>query len=149
MVASLLLGLIPISGGALAEDGGYQTADGLAVYLGIIPASVVKGHPSTHTEGAMHEGVRWGPHTRHIVVAVFDAATGRRVENAKVEANIEGLGHVGQQRITLDPMLIASTVTYGSFVTLGGNEQYEIRLEIMVPGRTGPVVVKFSSEHVQ
>ncbi|TIU97316.1 MAG: hypothetical protein E5W09_15080 [Mesorhizobium sp.] len=31
----------------------------------------------------------------HIVIAVFDASTGERVENAKVTVTVSGLGHVG------------------------------------------------------
>ena len=41
---------------ATAQDPPYKTAGGLAVYLGVVPAEIVKGHPPGHTEGAMHGG---------------------------------------------------------------------------------------------
>jgi len=134
--------------GALADDG-YQTADGLAVYLGIVPAAVVRGHPSNHPEGAMHGGAGSDRHQQHLVVAVFDVATGKRVENARVSATIAGLGDVGRQSLEFEPMTIADTVTYGAFATLPGNDRYEIEVDISVPGRARNVSVTFSSEHVQ
>ena len=41
-----------------AEDAQYKTANGLAVYLGVVPAEIVKGHPSGHAETTMHGGHR-------------------------------------------------------------------------------------------
>lgn len=146
--AGLLLAVLLIVGSALADDG-YKKADGLAVYLGIVPASLVRGHPTGHPEQAMHGGAGPARHQQHLVVAVFDDATGTRVENARVSARISGLGHVGQQSLALEPMTIANTVTYGGFVSLPGNDRYEISIHIEVPGRPNPVSVAFSSEHVQ
>jgi len=143
-----LVALLIIVGPALAEDG-YKKADGLAVYLGIVPASLVRGHPPGHPEQVMHGGAGPARHQQHLVVAVFDDATGTRVENARVSARISGLGHVGQQSLALEPMTIANTVTYGGFVFLPGNDRYEISIDIEVPGRPNPVSVIFSSEHVQ
>ena len=146
--AGVAVAMMVATGGALANDG-YQTSDGLAVYFGIVPAAVVRGHPSSHAEGAMHGGAGTARHQQHVVVAVFDAETGVRVENARVSARIAGLGDLGRQAIELEPMTIANTVTYGAFVTLPGNDRYEISVDIAAPGRPRTVSVKFSSEHVQ
>lgn len=146
--AGLAMAMIIAIGGASADDG-YKTSDGLGVYLGIVPAAVVRGHPSSHAEGAMHGGAGSGRHQQHLVVAVFDAETGARVENARVSAKIAGLGDIGRQTIELEPMTIANTVTYGGFAALPGNDRYEITLDIVVPARSRPVSVTFSSEHVQ
>lgn len=155
LVASALLHLTGVGaavmvmiGNALAGDG-YQTSDGLAVYLGIVPAAVVRGHPASHPERSMHGGAGSARHQQHVVVAVFDAATGERVENARVSATIAGLGDVGRQTVEFEPMTIANTVTYGAFSTLPGNDRYQIELDISVPDRARPVSVTFSSEHVQ
>ncbi|UOK73785.1 hypothetical protein [Ancylobacter polymorphus] len=135
-------------GTAVADDG-YRQADGLAVYLGLVPAAVVRGHPTAHSESTMHGGAGTGRHQQHIVVAVFDAQTAARIENARVSATIGGLGHVGQQTVELDPMRIENTVTYGGFITLPGNDRYEIVVTVIVPARSRPVSVTFSSAHVQ
>lgn len=143
---TVLLSFILVAGAAQADDG-YQAAGGLAVYLGVVPASVVRGHPLGHTEGTMHGGADPGSHEQHLVVAVFDAVTGARIENAQVAASIEGLGHVGRQRVELEPMAIAGTITYGGFIKLPGNDQYRIQVDITVPGRSGSVTLEFASEH--
>jgi hypothetical protein len=51
------------------------------------------------------------------VAAVFDAATGERVEDAVVEARVAEPGLAGITR-RLEPMLIADTVTYGNYFQL-------------------------------
>jgi hypothetical protein len=142
----ILLSVMLTAGTAQADDG-YRAAGGLAVYLGLVPASVVRGHPVGHTEGTMHGGADPGSHQQHLVVAVFDALTGARIENAQVAASIEGLGHVGRQRVELEPMAISGTITYGGFVNFPGNDQYRIQIDITVPGRSEPVTVEFASEH--
>src|SRR3972149_6703718 len=73
----------------------YKTADGLAVSLGIIPAAMVRGHPKGHPEQAMHEGVPRGAHEYHVTVAIFDAASGERLETAEVDATVSPLGPSG------------------------------------------------------
>lgn len=144
--ATVILALMLAVASAQA-DNGYQMADGLAIYLGIVPASVVRGHPSSHAERTMHGGAGTQRHQQHIIVAVFDAETGKRIENADIEATIAGLGHVGHQRIKLEPMTIANTITYGAFVNLSGDDRYEIAIDIVVRDRSRPVSAKFTIEH--
>ena len=146
--AGVLVAMLFSIGAAVADDG-YRQADGLTVYLGLMPAAVVRGHPTTHSESTMHGGAGTSRHQQHIIVAVFDAQTGARVENARVAATVGGLGHTGQQTVQLDPMKIENTVTYGGFVTLPGNDRYQIAVAINVPGRSHPVSVTFSSDHRQ
>jgi hypothetical protein len=146
--AVVVIAMMFAIGTAVADDG-YRQADGLSVYLGLMPAAVVRGHPAAHSESTMHGGAGTGRHQQHIVVAVFDAQTGARIENASVSATIGGLGHVGQKAVQLDPMKIENTVTYGGFITLPGNDRYAIAVAIIVPGRPRQVSVTFSSDHVQ
>ncbi|RUV67030.1 MAG: hypothetical protein EOR30_29605 [Mesorhizobium sp.] len=84
-----------------------------------------------------------------MAIAIFDANTDARIENARVAANVSGLGHVGIQNIELEPMQIARTVTYGNFVDLPGNDRYDIKLDIMLPGRESPLRVDFTYQHAQ
>ncbi len=146
--AGVLITMTFALGPALAVDG-YRSAGGLNVYLGIVPAAVVRGHPTVHAESTMHGGAGTARHQQHIVVAVFDAQSGARVENAQVSARIGGLGHVGEQSVRLDPMKIANTITYGGFVTIPGNDRYDVVVDITIPGRSRPVSVTFTSDHVQ
>ena len=85
----------------------------------------------------------------YIVIAIFDTATGARIENAEVTATVSGLGHVGGRRLELEPMTIAGTVTYGQFVTLPGEDIYDVAVDIRVPDRSSPVRADFTYQHAQ
>lgn len=121
----------------------FQKVDGVAVYLGVIPGQIVRGHPTGHTETAMHGGPPHDPDTYHLVVALFDDATGARVEDAEVSASVSGLGHVGTRHIRLEPMSIAATVTYGGFVQMPPRDRYTINLEVRRRGAAAPAKADF------
>lgn len=125
---------------AADNDDSYKTADGLAVYLGVLPAALVRGH-----EG-MHGDVSSGRHAYHVVAAVFDASTGARVEDAKVEARVTPRRLASETR-ALEPMEIAGTVTYGNYFTMGGSDPYRIELSISPSGGGQPVKVEFTYLH--
>jgi hypothetical protein len=144
-----LLCLIALLGTAVpasAATDPYRVVDGLAVYLGLLPAEMVRGHPPSHPEADMHGGIPGGPHDYHVVVALFDAASGMRVEDAEATAVISGLGHIGHRRVPLEPMAIADTITFGEFVTLPRADHYTIEVEIRRPEEP-PVRVEFTYRH--
>ena len=143
--ALLLLPALAVATPVSAQEGeSYKVVQDLGVYLGMLPAAIVRGHPVGHPEATMHGGTPSGAHDYHIIVAIFDAATGARIENAKVSASVSGLGHVGGNSFELEPMTIAGTVTYGEFVTLPGDNRYDIAIDIGIPGRSSPVRADFS-----
>jgi hypothetical protein len=146
---AMLFSLVTASSSATAAEGGlYRTAGGLAVYLGVIPAEIVKGHPSGHAEQTMHGGAPKGVHQYHVVAAVFDAASGARVSDAKVSAQVSGLGLSGPKK-KLDPMEIANTISYGGFFDLPGRDLYTIGLTIERSGQPKPVSLEFKYDHRQ
>lgn len=148
-LAAALSVMLMLIGPAAADDtANYQTVDGLGVYLGIVPAAIVKGHPKGHTEAEMHGGPPKGGHAYHIVIAIFEEQSGARVENARVSAMVAGAGHVGGTNFSLEPMSIADTITYGGFIDLLPTERYQIVVTIGIPGRPEPVRVTFAQEHV-
>jgi hypothetical protein len=125
---------------AQVADDYTRTAGGLAVYLGVMPAEIIKGQP------IMHGGSPSGPHEHHIVVAIFDAASTARVSDATVTAKVSGLGLSGSEK-TLEPMNIANTITYGGFFNLPGADLYTIRVSVRRPGSQRPVVLDFKYDH--
>jgi hypothetical protein len=125
---------------ARAADDNYKIVGGLAVYLGVLPAALVRGHQG------MHGDVSSGPHAYHVVAAVFDASTGARIEDAKVEARVTPRRLASEAR-ALEPMKIAGTVTYGNYFTMGGADPYRIELSISPPGGGQPVKVEFTYFH--
>lgn len=132
---------------AAGDEGQYKESGGLAVYLGILPAEMVKGHAAGHQEATMHGGVPGGRHEYHVLVAVFDAASGERLVDADVTATISGLGHVGGSRLRLEPMEIENTVTYGNFVDFPGSDIYEINILVKRPGISPSVSMQFRYDH--
>jgi hypothetical protein len=133
-------------GAAAAEDTEYKTVGGVAVYLGVVPAEIVKGHPRGQSEQTMHGGVPIGPHQYHVLAAMFDSASGARLSNAIVTAQISGLGLSGARQ-KLEPMEISGTTTYGGYFNLPGRDLYTVRLIIERPGAAQAVVVDFKYDH--
>jgi hypothetical protein len=131
-----------------ADDEQFKTADDLAVYLGVVPAEIIKG-PSPHSaERPMHGRTPMGAHEYHIVAAVFDVTTGARVSDATVTAQVSGLGLSGTRK-RLESMAIAGTTTYGSFFDLPGRDLYTVRLTIERSGGSRPIVLQFKYHHRQ
>ena len=135
------------SGAAIAADTDQaKTAGGLTVYLGVVPAEIVKGlRPGGSTERPMHGGIPKGPHEYHIVAAVFDASSGARVSDAVVTAEVSGLGLSGSKK-KLEPMQISGTTTYGGFFDLPGFDLYAVRLTVE-RGGASPAVLQFKYDH--
>lgn len=153
--------LLWAAGAAHAEDTTthYQTAGGVAGYIGVVPAEIVKGHPIGHTEQSMHGGVPPKAHEHHLIVALFDANTGVRITNAQVAVTVFGPGNtmVYAQRhpkpwgapppvlplTHLDPMQIAGTTTYGGFFQLPAAAVYTIQVIVQRAEKTKPVTLNF------
>lgn len=144
LLIALAFACIPLAASAL-DTGQTKTVDGLVVYLGAMPAEIVKGHPGSHPEARMHGGPPGGRHTYHLVAAVFDGASGARVEDARISARVAELGLVGTTR-TLEPMKIADTVTYGNYFELPYKGRYTISLVIDRP-RGDSVKADFAYGH--
>jgi len=147
VIVTLCASITSWSDGATAtEDTEYKTVDWVAVYLGVVPAEIVKGHPRGHPEQTMHSGVPIGPHQYHVLAAIFDSASGARISDATVTAQISGLGLSGARQ-KLEPMEISGTITYGGYFNLPGRDLYTVRLTIERPGVARAVVVDFRYDH--
>lgn len=151
LIIVALLGALSMvcgSGGATsaAETDLAKTADGVTVYLGVVPAEIVKGLAAgSRTEQPMHGGIPKGPHEYHLVAAIFDATSGNRISDAAVTAEVSGLGLSGGKS-RLEPMQISGTTTYGGFVNLPGRDLYTLKLIIERRGAS-PAVMQFRYDH--
>ncbi|MFH1340645.1 MAG: hypothetical protein ABIL01_05430 [Pseudomonadota bacterium] len=145
-MAAVLLAVAGLAWGPVraASGGETRSAGGLTVYLGVVPAEIVKGPEPHSAERHMHGGTPRGSHEHHIVVAVFDSTSNARIEDATVTARISGLGLSGSQ-VTLEPMKIADTVSYGTYFNLTP-DLYTIRVTVQRPG-SQPVVIDFKYDH--
>jgi hypothetical protein len=94
-----------------ADTDQSKTVGGLTVYLGVMPAEIIRGPPMHgHISKGPHDYrvTSKSPHEYHIVAAIFDAASGERVSDAAVTAEVSGLGLSGGKK-RLEPMQIAGT----------------------------------------
>lgn len=132
---------VPLVFGWRAAQAGEprQIVDGVAIYLGIVPAQLVRGHPREHPESEMHGGVAVGE--SHLMVALFDDRTGERITRANVTATITGAE--GKIEKPLESMVVAGAATYGNYVYLTGHGPYRIELQVLLPGRTKPLRARF------
>lgn len=150
---------------AAAEDttSHYQTAEGVAGYIGIVPVQIVKGPLAAHPDATMHGGVPPGGHQHHLIVALFDANTGARLTNVNVAVTVFGPGNTqiyGQAhpkpwgskapvvpRTALEPMQIAGTTTYGGFFWLPKPAIYTIQIVVSRPEKTKPTILNFAYDN--
>ncbi len=141
----MLIGAANASGAWADVLDNQQTVDGITVYLGVMPAAIIRGHPSQHPEATMHGGPGSG-WDRHVVVALFDARTFDRITDADITATVEGLGHVGRTTKKLERMVIADTVSFGGYFPFQGIDRYSIELKIKLANRPKEVTVAFRYE---
>lgn len=131
---------------AVADPEYRQVANGVVVYLGVLPAAMVRGRHEGDPEGVMHDGIPRGRHAFHVMVAVFDAGSGTQIRDAQVEARVATLGLAGATR-PLETMRIDDTVTYGNYFTLRGEGPYDIEISIARTGADAPVSARFTYVH--
>lgn len=126
----------------------FQRADGLVVYFAAVPAAFVLGHPSEHTGRDMHGGAPDGSYVHHLMVALFNSDTGRRVTNADVTAVVQGGPQQSQARIILEPMKSGEAQAYGGFATLPPCHRYRVEIEVVRPS-AAPMRAVFAHQHLQ
>lgn len=146
---------IVIAAGAVAFSGvawpatatDYEKrADGLTVYMGVLPAEVLRGRTETSHITTMHGGPPRAGDSHHLVISIFDERTQQQVADATVEASVGSLGMAGTRRV-LESMKIGTTTTYGNFFPMSGPGPFIVRVEIRRPGRNQPTQVQFNYSH--
>lgn len=115
-----------------------EVVDGVAVYMGVVPAEIVSEHAPQHIDPQMPWGADW----RHVMVAVFDAESGARLTGAEVTALVSGPDGDSVRR-RLEPMVLGSTITYGDYFRLPAPGLYRIRIGVRGPELQGAVEAEF------
>ncbi len=135
-----------LTGAFAADVATHKVVNGVAIYLGVLPSEMILGHPHSHTEAGMHGGVPAGEHSFHVTVALFDAATGKRITGAQVKARVSELALSGTEK-TLEPMLIADTISYGNYFRMSGTGIYRIQVQVRRPGVARAIEAEFEYQH--
>lgn len=138
-----LLSVLLVSGSPWAAGHPlHKVADGISVYLGVVPAAMVQERYENRAEAVMHGGASGKPGRYHVMVALFDEHSGRRLTAAAVEATVSEIGLSGSRKI-LEPMEVGGVITYGNYFELSGAGWYRIELEIRPAGAARPTRASF------
>lgn len=137
-LAALVAMFSTVAAPSRAQDDGSQpqVVNGIEVYLGIVPAGLVRDHPRGHTESKMHGGPAAGGY--HVLVALFDRTTGQRITDARVSAQLVSESHPAPET-RLEPMTVAGAQTYGNYFDMVRGGSYRLDVLIRRPG--APVAV--------
>lgn len=107
---------------------------GIALYWGLVPAAIVsQQHAVEEIHGGLPPG---GGKVNHLVVALFDASTGRRIEDAIVRAQLTESGIVDGPPRYLVPMPVNGGASYGQLFGMAREGPYRFRLWIHLHDRS-------------
>ena len=115
----------------------HQTVNGMSIYFGALPAQIIQDHEDMHGGNE-----NTGKYTYHIVIALFDSKTGKRIMYAKVKATVIPLGMKGVTK-KLEPMH-ANLKSYGNYFVLHNAAPYTIRVEIQRSGSGKISIAEFT-----
>ena len=140
LVAGAMMMFAPSS--SAGQAGMSQLADGVLVYLGVIPTEVMLEHRAFYPGHFAGEAVPTGKNVYHVTLALFDHATGERITDADVEARISPLGLVGPKK-GFHTMTEAGALTFFEYVTLSPHDRYVIHVTVRRPQATEVVEATF------
>lgn len=107
--------------------------DGIALYWGLVPAAIVsQQHAVSELHGGRPPG---GGKVNHLVIALFDAKTGQRIEGAVIRAQLSEPGVVDSAARYVPPMPINGVTSYGQLFGMVHDGPYRFRISVQVPGR--------------
>lgn len=145
-IARLVLLLIVLAGAGAPAWGKHasqhEAVNGLDVYIGLLPGPMVERFPKGGEE-RMHGGPPGKERRYHLVVAVFDNATGQRIKHADVRARVAEPGLAGEER-SLQPMKIQGAATYGHFFDMPESGRYVITVTVKRTHQAPAVRAEFS-----
>ncbi len=125
-----------------------QTVDGMTIYVGVIPAELVRGHSIEPSDPkALHGATPKDSSSHHLVVALFDAKTGVWISDARIKAGIGDRSYNHESDKWLEPMQIDGTITYSNFFLMQGEDVWRIHLHIQRPGAARSSEAAFAYEH--
>ena len=141
MALSMLFALSAFSVNSSAQT--KFDREGVTLYWGLVPAAIVARQ---HDIDQLHGGTpRGGGQVHHLVVALFESATGRRIENAVVRAQLSETGFVDEPPKYLPAMPVAGQMTYGQLFAVAKDGPYQFRVFVQIPDRAHEIEYSFAA----
>jgi cytochrome c5 len=127
------------SGAKSGED--YRVVQSTTIYLGIVPADVMRKDPGTYP-ASVYGAPPTLPNHYYVTITAFDASSGQRIADALVKARISGTAGTGPQQ-ALRPITVASAVSYGNYFAMAGGGPYKVSVHLDRPGVPNPTEAQF------
>ncbi len=118
------------------------TVGGIVVHLGIVPAELLRQDGDHYAEHNLQCPPPRSRNSHHVLVALFDAASGERITDAEVTTRVSPLGLVGPRK-HLHPESIAEAVTYCNYFNMAPHDTYIIDVDIRRPGSPKAIRARF------
>ena len=125
------LALVAASFGTAAQ--GRLERDGVVLYLGLVPEAIVsQQHAISELHGGRPAG---GGKINHLVLALFDSASGRRIDDAIVRAQLSETGVVDEPPKYVPPMPVNGLGSYGQLFGMVHDGPYRFRIFVKLQDR--------------
>jgi cytochrome c5 len=123
----------------------FAVVDGMTVYLGVVPADVIRSRPKEYPK-SMYGVAPFGAAQYYVTVALFDTPNGQRIDDAVVKARISTTMDAGPEK-TLEPVTIAKVRSYGNYFAMGGAGPYKITVQVRRPSASNVIQAQFEYTH--
>lgn len=132
-----LAAALTIASTAYASDSErHQSSGGMDIYLGVVPSQLAAHHPDIH-------GTKPGKrHIYHVLVALFDSETGKRITGATVWATVTDHAMTATKK-RLAPMHMDDAMSYGHSFRMDLPGRYHIMIDIRRSDGSRPVRADF------
>jgi hypothetical protein len=120
--------------GAAAEEETFRkTAGDYSLVLAVMPAEVIRGPAAPEIPGASLQRAPAARDTHHVMVSIFDARSGQRLERLQVKARVAALGFSGEKR-DLEPISVGGAKVYGNTFPMLGRGPFRVDVEVNAHG---------------
>lgn len=110
-----------------------QERAGVVLYWGLVPAAIVsQQHAVEELHGGRPPG---GGKINHLVLALFDAKSGRRIDDAVIRAQLTEPGIVDPPPRYVPPMPMNGVSSYGQLFGMVYEGPYRFRIFVKLPDR--------------
>ena len=130
---------------AANADPNHRTAGDMDIYLGITPATRLRGFPKGSPERSMHGGVPGGDGYQHVNITLLDRRSGAPITGARVDIRVEQPALTSVSKV-LEPMPFGGG-SYGSYVRMREQNNYRIIVRVQPPGAARLSEVRFDYGH--
>ena len=143
--ALIVCSLVIFSASASAGHFGQtKTVDGMVIYLGMVPAAVLRQHPSDYPAHEVSK-IPSGKHVHHVMLALFDHPGGKRITDAVVTVRVAPLALGGATR-PLDPTMVAGVLSYCNYFRISPSDTTVIQAKIRRPDGARVIQARFIVE---